>query len=220
MVAKTLLGEPCCSAAAPRRVVRAARYLPASRHTASFGRFDGHEVECPYHGWRFEGSGRCTAIPSLVTSRKFESAASSVRAYPVLERKETSGFISARCRARRRRSRCSPISATRALDHRGEPVLPLRHRPRGDRPDGPGAWALRPWRLVVALGHIDPRQGESVRRPTPFGFAMLRHRAVERIPTPIGCSAASRRPRSPFSCPGCASSMSASGATSWSISPR
>jgi phenylpropionate dioxygenase-like ring-hydroxylating dioxygenase large terminal subunit len=32
----------------------------------SYGRFDGTEVECSYHGWRFEAiSGQCRAIPSL-----------------------------------------------------------------------------------------------------------------------------------------------------------
>jgi phenylpropionate dioxygenase-like ring-hydroxylating dioxygenase large terminal subunit len=32
----------------------------------SYGRFDGREVECPYHGWRFDPcSGQCRAIPSL-----------------------------------------------------------------------------------------------------------------------------------------------------------
>lgn len=32
----------------------------------SYGRFDGREVECAYHGWRFEArSGQCRAIPSL-----------------------------------------------------------------------------------------------------------------------------------------------------------
>lgn len=25
----------------------------------------GGEIECPYHGWRFDGSGRCTAVPAL-----------------------------------------------------------------------------------------------------------------------------------------------------------
>ena len=32
----------------------------------SYGRFDGREVECAYHGWRFEPrSGQCRSIPSL-----------------------------------------------------------------------------------------------------------------------------------------------------------
>ena len=24
---------------------------------------DGEEIECPFHGWRFDGEGRCTALP-------------------------------------------------------------------------------------------------------------------------------------------------------------
>lgn len=30
-----------------------------------YGTFDGREVMCGYHGWRFDTAGRCTAIPSL-----------------------------------------------------------------------------------------------------------------------------------------------------------
>ena len=30
-----------------------------------YGSFDGCEVECCYHGWRFDMQGKCTAIPSL-----------------------------------------------------------------------------------------------------------------------------------------------------------
>lgn len=32
----------------------------------SYGRFDGREVECCYHGWRFDCTGSCTKIPSLL----------------------------------------------------------------------------------------------------------------------------------------------------------
>jgi len=36
----------------------------------SYGRFDGTEVECSYHGWRFDAqSGRCQAIPSLTSDQ-------------------------------------------------------------------------------------------------------------------------------------------------------
>lgn len=31
----------------------------------SGGRVVGNSIECPYHGWRFEGSGQCSAIPGL-----------------------------------------------------------------------------------------------------------------------------------------------------------
>jgi len=36
------------------------RFAPLSE-----GRLVGDAIECPYHGWRFEGTGRCTAIPGL-----------------------------------------------------------------------------------------------------------------------------------------------------------
>lgn len=36
----------------------------------SYGRFDGCEVECCYHGWRFNTSGECVEIPSLVDAQR------------------------------------------------------------------------------------------------------------------------------------------------------
>ena len=37
----------------------------------SCGRFDGHQVECSYHGWRFDAhSGQCQLIPSLTSDQK------------------------------------------------------------------------------------------------------------------------------------------------------
>jgi phenylpropionate dioxygenase-like ring-hydroxylating dioxygenase large terminal subunit len=37
----------------------------------SHGRFDGQQVECSYHGWRFDGrSGQCQLIPSLTSDQK------------------------------------------------------------------------------------------------------------------------------------------------------
>ena len=37
------------------------------RHAAlSGGRVVGGSVECPYHGWRFDGAGQCTAIPGHI----------------------------------------------------------------------------------------------------------------------------------------------------------
>ena len=37
----------------------------------SDGAFDGREIECCYHGWRFDRTGRCTMIPSLIADQKF-----------------------------------------------------------------------------------------------------------------------------------------------------
>lgn len=36
----------------------------------SYGHFDGREIECCYHGWRFDTRGTCVEIPSLVEGQR------------------------------------------------------------------------------------------------------------------------------------------------------
>ena len=43
------------------------------------------ELECPYHGWSFEGSGRCTAIPQAEDGAQINIRRSGCRAYPTAE---------------------------------------------------------------------------------------------------------------------------------------
>ncbi|HEV2336649.1 MAG TPA: aromatic ring-hydroxylating dioxygenase subunit alpha [Stellaceae bacterium] len=52
----------------------------------SGGRFDGAEIQCPYHGWRFDRAGQCKAIPSLTPSDNFDVGRIRVKPYPVVER--------------------------------------------------------------------------------------------------------------------------------------
>jgi phenylpropionate dioxygenase-like ring-hydroxylating dioxygenase large terminal subunit len=60
----------------PLVVFRAASGAPAvlpdrcpHRHAPlSGGRICGGELACPYHGWRFDGAGRCTQVPGLDAS--------------------------------------------------------------------------------------------------------------------------------------------------------
>lgn len=51
----------------------------------SYGQFDGREIECCYHGWRFDPAGRCTAVPSLVEGQSLELDRIRVRDYPARE---------------------------------------------------------------------------------------------------------------------------------------
>jgi phenylpropionate dioxygenase-like ring-hydroxylating dioxygenase large terminal subunit len=51
----------------------------------SAGRFDGCEIECCYHGWRFAADGRCTVIPSLAAGQEFDLSGAAVPRYPVRE---------------------------------------------------------------------------------------------------------------------------------------
>jgi phenylpropionate dioxygenase-like ring-hydroxylating dioxygenase large terminal subunit len=46
----------------------------------SEGRLDAEgRLECPYHGWRFEGSGRCTAIPQAPEATEAEAEGEAAR---------------------------------------------------------------------------------------------------------------------------------------------
>ena len=48
----------------------------------STGKVIGGEIECPYHGWRYNGEGRCTAIPGHVGDMPHYR----VRRYAAIER--------------------------------------------------------------------------------------------------------------------------------------
>jgi phenylpropionate dioxygenase-like ring-hydroxylating dioxygenase large terminal subunit len=66
MKAKLLLGEPLLFCRGEDGSVFALRDIcPHRAMPLSYGSFDGKEVECCYHGWRFDCTGACTAIPSL-----------------------------------------------------------------------------------------------------------------------------------------------------------
>ncbi len=85
-VAKTLLGEPVLIGRTAEGTPFAVRDIcPHRGIPLRFGRFDGREIECCYHGWRFDSSGRCTAIPSLAEGQSFAVERISVRAYPCRE---------------------------------------------------------------------------------------------------------------------------------------
>ncbi len=51
----------------------------------SEGKFDGCEIECCYHGWRFNTQGTCTKIPSLTPCQRIDVSRIQVFAYPIRE---------------------------------------------------------------------------------------------------------------------------------------
>ncbi|MBH8572334.1 aromatic ring-hydroxylating dioxygenase subunit alpha [Nostocaceae cyanobacterium CENA369] len=54
----------------------------------SHGQVVGDELECAYHGWRFNYKGECAAVPYLAANQKLPNC--TIRRYPV---KEQDGFI-------------------------------------------------------------------------------------------------------------------------------
>lgn len=52
----------------------------------SFGRMRGDCVECAYHGWLFDGKGRCREIPALVKDSPIQADKIGIPTYPCRER--------------------------------------------------------------------------------------------------------------------------------------
>src|SRR5205807_6208170 len=91
LLARTMLGEPVLLGRDSAGAVFALRDIcPHRGMPLSAGHFDGSEIECCYHGWRFAGDGSCTAIPSLVEGQAFDLTRIAVPGYPA---RETQGNI-------------------------------------------------------------------------------------------------------------------------------
>lgn len=86
MVARTLLGEPIVFGRGSDGKAFALRDVcPHRAMPLSYGNFDGKEIECCYHGWRFDGAGSCTLIPALTGKEGINASNIRVRAYTVHE---------------------------------------------------------------------------------------------------------------------------------------
>ena len=86
MLGKRMLGEPILLGRAGDGTVFALRDIcPHRGIPLSCGAFDGREVTCRYHGWRFGPDGRCTAIPSLLPDQEVQVDRIKTQAYPCRE---------------------------------------------------------------------------------------------------------------------------------------
>lgn len=85
--ARTILGEPILVGRRTDGSVFALRDIcPHRGIPLRHGTLRGSEVECSYHGWRFDAtSGTCTAIPSLPADQRFRLDAVRVKSYPCRE---------------------------------------------------------------------------------------------------------------------------------------
>lgn len=97
----TLLGQALVIGRSHDNRVFALRdFCPHRGMPLSYGTFDGSEIECCYHGWRFDCEGACTAVPSLAPDDKADISRIRARAYPC---REVEGniwvFVSAGARA-------------------------------------------------------------------------------------------------------------------------
>ncbi|MCI3279793.1 aromatic ring-hydroxylating dioxygenase subunit alpha [Synechococcus sp. PCC 6717] len=84
--AKVILGEPILFGRTSDGTPFALRNLcPHRGIPLHYGHFEGDEVICPYHGWRFNRHGQCTLIPSLTSDSDVDPKQFGVLSYPVRE---------------------------------------------------------------------------------------------------------------------------------------
>ncbi|NWH08046.1 MAG: aromatic ring-hydroxylating dioxygenase subunit alpha [Alphaproteobacteria bacterium] len=83
---KTILGEPIVFGRDKDGKAFALRDICPHRGVPlSAGRMIGGEIECPYHGWRFQPHGQCSLIPSLVEGQDLDASRIRVRSYQIHE---------------------------------------------------------------------------------------------------------------------------------------
>ncbi|MBK8085308.1 MAG: Rieske 2Fe-2S domain-containing protein [Devosia sp.] len=81
-LAVTLDGLPLVLFRTPEGIRALTDRCPHRSAPLSGGRVVGAQIECPYHGWRFDGGGRCRAMPGLIG----EVPRALVPAHEVIER--------------------------------------------------------------------------------------------------------------------------------------
>lgn len=184
MMAKTLLGESVLLGRSSNRQVFALRDIcPHRAIPLTCGRFDGHEVECCYHGWRFDTTGRCTAIPSLTKDQDIDLSRFRVKQYPVREVQGNIWIYMAADKAKVEEIDIptvpdfgddQPYNLVETLrfpcfiDHAIVGLMDPAHSPYVHR-----AWWWRGRTLSEEVKAFDP---------SPYGFTMRRHK----LPTNMG----------------------------------
>ncbi len=176
MLAKVLLGEPVLVGRdAAGRPFALRDLCPHRGMPLTAGSFDGREVECCYHGWRFDTDGRCTAIPALVAGQAFAPSRVHVRRYPAREVQGNiwiyfgenpvgapeipliDGFENAAPRL------VETVDFRAAIDHAVVGLMDPAHGPFVHR-----AWWWRSGRSIHAKAKAFA--------PSPWGFTMTRHK--------------------------------------------
>ena len=181
--AKTLLGEPVLLGRTSDGAVFALRDMcPHRGIPLRYGKFDGQTVACSYHGWQYDRTGTCVAIPSLHDDQKIDYGKIRCGAYACVERQGLVWIFFARAGE-------SPAEA----GHPEPPAMPIFADDQG-----PALGISLPFPCSsdhAAFGLMDPthaafvhtswwfkkdatklRPKQKAFEPTELGWRMVRHR--------------------------------------------
>ena len=144
----------------------------------SYGRVVGDTVECPYHGWKFDGTGMCTEIPSLCPDQDLNPNKIKVRHYPVLENQ---GLIWVFVGDKDADTSVSPnIPLMKAFPSDVKPKLTyvvnfpchVDHAVIGLMDPAHGPYVHKSWFWRSEKTMLEKRKKFA---PVPYGFQMVRH---------------------------------------------
>lgn len=175
MLARILLGERILLGRSAAGTVFALRDIcPHRGIPLSDGQFDGKEIECCYHGWRFDPSGRCTGIPSLTADQSFDLGRISVASYPAREIQGNVWVFFGRDPDTAPEVPILPGLGERGPDLYESVVLPcaIDHAVVGLMDPAHGPFVHRAW-WWRGRGSIHEKSKEFA--ASPYGFTMLRH---------------------------------------------
>lgn len=86
MLSLEIMGEPVLFFRKATGEVSAIRDIcPHRGIPLKFGRVVEDKVECPYHGWKFDGTGVCREIPSLTSDQKLDCTKIKIKSYFLIE---------------------------------------------------------------------------------------------------------------------------------------
>lgn len=139
------------------------------------GRFDGCEVECCYHGWRFDMAGQCTSIPSLLEGDGTDTRKIRTGRYPAMEQDGLLWVYAGQPGEPPAPPPCMPIAVHGGFSHVTSCLFPchIDHAVIGlmDPAHGPFVHRSWWWRSRRSI-HAKAKQFA----PRPLGFAMVSHR--------------------------------------------
>ncbi|MEO1400552.1 MAG: aromatic ring-hydroxylating dioxygenase subunit alpha [Cyanobacteria bacterium J06635_1] len=179
MLSKTYLGDPILLGRTKAGKVFALQDIcPHRAVPLSCGWFDGEQVQCCYHGWRFNEAGRCTEIPSLMPDQAMDLGRFDVPSYPI---RETQGNIWIYIPAKDRDLAQPPPFEVPVIPG-FEGKLPnltytvrfpcfIDHAVVGLMDPAHSPYVHRAWWWRTAKLHDEIKQFE----PVPYGFRMTRH---------------------------------------------
>lgn len=184
MVKRVVLGEPLVLYRTQTGEAKILRDIcPHRGIPLSYGRLIDDQIECPYHGWKFNCEGTCTEIPSLVPDQDLDPKKIKVRAYQSFERQGVVWvFMNEKSSGKLAdiEFKIPPVPQLQALPENAQPKVALNEM-----------FSCHVDHAVIGL--MDPAHGPFIHKswmwrskksiltkmkkfaPVPFGFQMVRH---------------------------------------------